>query len=1078
MSDLQVFPISLPGGINQSAPLPTEGDLEELLNFGIFRNRVGLRAPIQLVATLLDDQGIPAEVTSVLDITAHEGALYVASHSTTTDKVYLHSMQVDGSGLTLEAVLWSGVVNRPTVTLTSYEGGTAGAGTSRLYAADYNQNLATVYWNGATVTTLTSDLDNDNIAENIFFSLMISYKFHLWGTGFYEAAAIRPEMVRFTQPGSIPATDASGGLNPKEWHSVDHRSVGRRGDKIVAVATAGDRLILFQKRATHAVYGSGASTWTRQELSGVVGCVGPHAVATVDERVAYFWASDGPYRTDGTQLQYIGDPIRQFAVETDADEYETRVSYSPDDGLVYFVVSPGGQNSYHLVFVFDHRRERWMRSIWFDGAGAEVQFGAFTAMDSAAAPGPAAPPSTLAAVAASHQQINLTWVNGDINVNNETHIYRDTSGGFTPNDATNRIGVVQAGVAAYSDTTGLSADTPYFYKLRHWRNSSHSAESNQATDTTWLAPPTGVGLAGLTGGLRITGTNPVIGGNVVIQRKVAGGAYSTIQTLVTPGASFSYDDTGLTCGTVYYYRTKTQLAGSDDSVWTADVSRAACEATTPPADPSGLTLGTVTQNSIAMSWTDNSDNEDEFQIYRSDDGGSTYFFIQSVGQGVVNYTNHLLTSYTEYYYKVKAVNAAGSSNFTTPINATTTPDLTAPTDLLAVTGGENSIDLTWSGTAPDAENWWIYRDGVFLTSAPATPTSFTDTDLSSGTSFAYKVKAVAGAYAGAFSNESIAATTNSQAPTAPTSLTATKNVTFPESQIDLAWTDNALDESEYEVWRKQGTGGSFILIDTIAANSESYNDTTVDAGTTYTYYVRACNGFGCRSSNQASETTDGSASPPSTPTSFTTTGDDADLNGVETSAVDMTWVRASTNEEYFIIQRKQTGQSDTSYAQIAQVAAGSTSYRDTTVIDSATAVIQRDYRIKAVNSAGDSAWSPNTTATIEPRTTPSGLTAVDDTQCVNGVSTPFVAVNWASGDTTGLEMRYLEREIAGSGNWAVIQSWATPINTFYDTTVQFGYTYRYRVRDEHGTTGENTGTFISVNSSNVTCIVTDCGGPE
>ena len=49
-----------------------------------------------------------------------------------------------------------------------------------------------------------------------------------------EGTVTRPEMIRFTQPGAIPATDDAGGTNPKEWFAADHRSVGRRGDKIVA----------------------------------------------------------------------------------------------------------------------------------------------------------------------------------------------------------------------------------------------------------------------------------------------------------------------------------------------------------------------------------------------------------------------------------------------------------------------------------------------------------------------------------------------------------------------------------------------------------------------------------------------------------------------------------------------------------------------------------------------------------------------------------------------------------------------------------------------------------------------------
>ena len=278
MSDLQVFPICTPGGIEQSAPEPTEADLEELKNFGIYRNRVGIRAPLKLLATLTDDAGSGASVTDIIDIAEHLGVVYVLSHSTATDKVYLHKMQTDGSNVNttggtwpggadppIPLVVYSSVATKPTLMLTSFTGGTAASPETRLYVSDYDQTLATKYLAGSATsfTTLGVDFDASGSNEDAKFSLMKSFKFHLWGTGFFEAAVLRPEMLRFSQPGTIPGTDIAGGANPREWWTADHRSVGRRGDKIVALEVAGDRLLVFQKRATHAIYGSGSTTWTR-----------------------------------------------------------------------------------------------------------------------------------------------------------------------------------------------------------------------------------------------------------------------------------------------------------------------------------------------------------------------------------------------------------------------------------------------------------------------------------------------------------------------------------------------------------------------------------------------------------------------------------------------------------------------------------------------------------------------------------------------------------------------------------------------------------------------------------------------
>ena len=65
------------------------------------------------------------------------------------------------------------------------------------------------------------------------------------------------------------------------------------------------------------------------------------------------------------------------------------------------------------------------------------------------------------------------------------------------------------------------------------------------------------------------------------------------------------------------------------------------------------------------------------------------------------------------------------------------------------------------------------------------------------------------------------------APAAPTGLTATLDTTVP--QVNLAWTDNATNETGYVVERSDN-GGAFTLIATLPADIVSYTDTTVASG--------------------------------------------------------------------------------------------------------------------------------------------------------------------------------------------------------------------------------------------------------
>lgn len=1262
MSDLQVFPISLPGGINQSAPEPSEEDLEELENFAIFRNRVGLRAPLNLIATIQDDQGTPADVDAILDIIDHEGSLWTASWSDSQEKVYLHSMQVDGTSLTLEAVVWTGVSSKPVVKMVSFEGGTAGSGTSRLYITDYNQNVVTRYWNGSSMSDLTVDFDADSSAEDVYFSLMVPYKFHLWGTGFYESAADRAEMARWSQPGLVPGTDSAGGSNPREWYSADHLSVGRRGDKIVAVGRAGDRLILFQKRATHVVYGSGTATWTRQELSNVVGCVGPHALAEVDGRVLYFWASDGPYRTNGSELEYIGQAIRQLVVESDASETDTRVGYSPDDGLVHFFVSNKGADSYSLVLAYDTRRDRWMRNSWvleaeqtedsyaldtgspsavgfgtysvygqtwtssatpgpiskvkfglrratstvsgnlyakiyslsggapsevlstsyakdvlevpldptfqfvtfdfdenwtpdvstdyvvvidgsevasndismdFDTAGADddsfylneldnwapsgasqdyyfevitrkadptlFEFGAVAFLDSAAAPGPAGAPSSPTANGSSASTMTVTWLNGDTNVDTEIHIYRSTSTGFTPNDVTNRVGTVGSGAVDFLDT-GLTDATTYYYKIRHYRNGQHSSESIEATGDTWLAAPTSVGLAGITDGLTISGTNNASDedADIVIQRRNIGGAWSEVTTLTDPGSSFSHNDTGLTCGNTYEYRCKAEKSSYTDSAWSSIVSRSACLALTAPAAPSGFSAAADGETEIDLAWTDGSTNEDEFEIYRSTDGGSSYSFLASVAANSTSYSDTGLTSDTTYYYKVRATNTAGSSSFTSADSATTDPNLDAPTDLDATIDAINpqsELDLSWTDTAGDETAWQVEQSntgsgsGYSLVATLGTgTTSHSITGLSAATQYWFRVRAITGSANGSYSNV-VTATTLGTPPDAPTGLTATKNGGSPNDTMDIAWTDNASGEDGYEVQRSStsSTGPWTVVSDAEAADSESYQDTGLTPGTEYWYRVRATDATNGDSdwSNVDSDTLDSTPTDPADPTDFTATPDDGDVDGTEVSAIDLSWTDNADNEDEYILERC-SGVGCSSWEVIATLPADSESYRDTSVTDDFSDGTYYSYRLKASNAGGDSNYVTATDAIVEPQVTPV-CGAAESSYCVEGIpiaQTTIFITN--AGDVTGLESRKILVSVNGGSYQHVAEITTDPELTTEVThgdlgdwpipRVQFGSTYQYKIEDDYGISisGENTGTFTSNESTTILVEVQDC----
>jgi hypothetical protein len=91
-----------------------------------------------------------------------------------------------------------------------------------------------------------------------------------------------------------------------------------------------------------------------------------------------------------------------------------------------------------------------------------------------------------------------------------------------------------------------------------------------------------------------------------------------------------------------------------------------------PAAPTNLLATAISSSQIALSWTDNSTNENGFRIQCSSDG-VTFALIATVGVNVTTYTDNGLTTVTTYYYRARAYNSDGNSALSNVGSATTLP---------------------------------------------------------------------------------------------------------------------------------------------------------------------------------------------------------------------------------------------------------------------------------------------------------------------------------------------------------------------------------------------------------------------
>jgi titin len=236
------------------------------------------------------------------------------------------------------------------------------------------------------------------------------------------------------------------------------------------------------------------------------------------------------------------------------------------------------------------------------------------------------------------------------------------------------IGTVGGGQTELTDTN-LVPGTMYQYQVR-FTNADGIVSSEPFAITTPSAP---LGNPAAATGLvanSVTSTScvlkwvkPSTRENFIDIRRFDGGSWSS--RAILPAGATTFSDTGLQAGTSYSYKIHTvydyALPYPLGFGVTSSVSIITPLSINPPANPSGLSAATINKYYIRLTWSDNSDNEDDFELRRrvSTDSGQSYGPWGSSGvispvdsQQCFDYdvsTGHVIQ------YKIHARNSAGIS---------------------------------------------------------------------------------------------------------------------------------------------------------------------------------------------------------------------------------------------------------------------------------------------------------------------------------------------------------------------------------------------------------------------------------
>ncbi|MBW8874261.1 MAG: hypothetical protein JF614_04805 [Acidobacteria bacterium] len=265
--------------------------------------------------------------------------------------------------------------------------------------------------------------------------------------------------------------------------------------------------------------------------------------------------------------------------------------------------------------------------------------------------GCAAPATPTLSITAGSNSASLSWTASGSAVYDVFRNELGCNAGFT------KISTGQT-ATTLSDAV-LSNGLTYFYQVTAFPTGNEACASAPSTcisvtptpiTCTPPAAPTGLTSSGTTQtGTTISWTAST-GATLykILRSTTSGGPYTQVGT----SATTSFADSGLTCGTNFFY-VVVASNGTCDSGNSAQltVTTAACPTCTPPAAPTGVTTSATTQTSTTVTWTAVS-GATEYHVLRSTTSGGPYTLVGTVTG--TSFVNTGLTCNTTYFYVVRA----------------------------------------------------------------------------------------------------------------------------------------------------------------------------------------------------------------------------------------------------------------------------------------------------------------------------------------------------------------------------------------------------------------------------------------
>ena len=556
-------------------------------------------------------------------------------------------------------------------------------------------------------------------------------------------------------------------------------------------------------------------------------------------------------------------------------------------------------------------------------------------------------------------------------------------------------------VTTYMDT-GLSQDTTYYYQVRALNFEANSAYSNEVSMLTPEPPATPSGATPTsitTNQIALSWVNNADNGITTRISRNSGPGGNFIFVAALPASTTSYVNNGpaglgLTPGVAYDYHIQVgNQAGYSD--FTGFVVQTLTTA------PTQL-IAVGADGQVTLAWNIPSGAE-TFNIYRSTTPGGEGSTPVAMGVAGDTYIDTGLNNGQTYYYEVSAVDTGGESARSAEASATpSVPTSTSsPPANLTATAGDTTATLQWIA-ADGASSYNVYRGTATgqetLLHAGVTTTSFSDSGLTNGATYYYRVTSVNAIGEGTASSE-VTVSPHTLPPPTPINVTATAG----DGQVGLSWTA-ASDASSYNIYRSTDDGDEVLYQQGVLGTS--FNDTGVTNGVAYFYQVSAANGVG--ESNLSLEV---SATPlpplPAAPTSLVATT----LNFAQ---IEIQWSDSSTSLSGFQVLRSSDG---VNFSLLTTLDPTATNFTDSGNLATGTTYY---YQVVAMNSAGSSTVSNTAHAIVTGQVPPPWTDANIGGPAIAGTTAFSGGVFTVSGGGSDIwysadQFNYLYQTFSGDG---------------------------------------------------------------